>query len=270
MLKQLSAGLFALALAASNFSHLAGTPAQAITGQPLVIDNVLDLCKNIQSHGYSFNSANDCTIYSNTQTTATIDRTLRISEDLVLKNLNLTFTRPNAVFHMENGAQLTIDGGHYTSPNCIVWIQYDNRTTPDTYVPTTTFTINSGVFEATVETANSADAPSPVCLLSFDPVTPTEAEAIIANYLPAGRHFVDISTSSRTIANPSSLTATSGYAHINKDAGEQTPITYLNTTIVAVVSDEGQGGTEPEKPAEPETPAETTPTVPKTPNTGRR
>lgn len=273
MLKQISAGLFTLAFAVTNFSNLSGTPAQATTNQPLVIDNVLDLCQNILSHGYSFNPTNDCTIYSKTQTSATIDRALYISDNLTLQNLNLTFTKPNAVFFMRDGAQLIIDGGHYTSPNCIVWIQYNNRTTPATYVPDTTFTINSGVFEATVETANSAAAPSPVCLLSFNPVTPTDAETIIANYLPAGRRFVNVTTNLRSASDP--IAVATGSTFINKDPDEATPVSYLQTTIVSVIADDGQGGTEPEEPEEPtepeqpENPTEPETSTPKAPNTGR-
>lgn len=275
MLKQLTTSLFALGLSVASVPFM---PATA-TSTPIVIDNVLALCQNLLSHGSGLDESGTCDAYSGTQTSATINRIVHVYDDLVLQNLDLTFTRANAVFLM-HGGRLTIDGGHYASPNCVVWIQYDNLNLPAHYVDTTTFTINSGVFEATVATTNSADSPSPVCVISPLPLTSTETQTVIAGYLPAGRRFVNMAPSLRTTktATPTNDTieADDGYAHISKDADEKTGVKYLKTTKVAVVGDDGQGGEPetpetpgtPETPETPDTPSET-PVIPKAPNTGR-
>ncbi|MBR2695544.1 hypothetical protein IKE86_01360 [Candidatus Saccharibacteria bacterium] len=273
MLKNFISGFFALTMLAAI------VPVQPVSANgsaaPIVIDNVLDLCQNLLNHGDWLDDSGTCDAFTSTQTAATIVRLIYIRDDIILKNLNLTFLRPNSPFIIRDGGRLTIDGGHYTSPNCVVWIQYDNNSTPGYYVPTTTIQINSGVFEATVETMYSAEAPSPVCVSSRYPLTAAETASVINNYLPTGRRFVDVAPRLRTLQNSNAVSneipSDDGFAHTDKVEENRETIKYLKTTMVAVVGDEGQGGEEPVS-EEPETPEpakteEPTVIIPKAPNT---
>ncbi len=214
-----------------------------ISGEPIIIDNVLDLCKITLSHGHWINDEGNCDKYLATQTSATLNRIIYIEDDIILKDLDLTFKTANAVFLMRGSGKLTIEGGHYASPNCIIYIQYKNTDIPFYYVPITTFTINSGVFEATVETSDSEDAPSPVCVKSTNKMTEAETRAVIDGYLPKGRHFVDMgaTTKSRDIdemMDSAEIPIEEGQIHIQKDRREKDEAKYLKTKIVEVVDED--------------------------------
>lgn len=278
MLKKFFAGLFTLAVTTAS---LAGQSTLATDAGAIIIDNTLALCEYVQTyHNQLTDETTDCSAYSATDTATTITRPLYIFDHVVFKNLDLIFTSSASPFIIRSGS-LTIDGGHYTSPSCVVWIQYRNDSTPAYYVPSTTVTINSGVFEATVSTAYSTEAPSPVCVVSPVALTAEETQTVMNNYLPTGRRYVNLAPV-RLMAMRSTpatgIPSASGYAHIDKDGDIRTPIEYLQTTLIAVVGDEGSGEPEPEtQPAEPETPTTPeTPTepattvIPKAPNTGRR
>ena len=245
MFKRLFCALFATVLVAlGTINH----SASAVSGEN-IIDNLYDLCQSMLIHGYSLDGSGTCDAYSRTQTSATnLEKRIYIWDNIVLKNLDLSFTYSYSPFIIYNGGSLTIDGGHYSSPSCVVWIQYDNSINPGVYEPSTSITINSGVFEASLSSQESIDSPSPVCLISMNRLTTEEAENAIANYLPAGRRFINLGTRS---AN-SDIPVSEGGAHISKSYEIIDSIEYLQTTAVAVIEDEGLGGeTEPEvKPTE--------------------
>ncbi len=274
MLKQLIAGFLALGITVATLP-VANT--NRVTATSLEFDNILDLCLYVQSNGHWFNNANDCSIYTKDQTSVVMDyRNLEIDDPIVFKNLDITFTRPNNPFIFRNNGSLTINGGTYTSPNCVIWIQYDNSVEPARYV-STPITINAGTFVASVETEYSAEAPSPVCIIPYSYVTLEEAKTAIANFLPAGKRFVDVAPKLRSTktnsVNDGLVPAESGYAHISKDGETRDEIKYLKTTTVTVVDVPAPEPTpeEPETPTEPESSTETpkTPVLPKAPNTGR-
>ncbi|MBR3595143.1 hypothetical protein IKL45_02825 [Candidatus Saccharibacteria bacterium] len=266
MLKQLFAGLFALALTAATL------PVSTVSATPATYEfnNILDLCLYVQSNGHWFNDANDCSIYANTQTSVVMDyRLLEIDDPVVFNNLDITFTRPNNPFSFRNSGSLTINGGYYSSPSCVLWMNYDNRYTPATF--TNRIIINSGIFTAN-STSTSSDAPaSPVCLISPIPVDASRIDAVINSYLPAGKTFQEVSTTRRT------LRANSGTAHVDKTYSNVEGIQYLSSRSVAVVDGPVTPAPEPEPaPETPETPEDTpsetpaTPVIPKAPNTGRK
>ncbi len=265
MLKQFLTGLFAASLAVVSvpvFSH--ATPTT-----PLEFDNILDLCLYVQSNGHWFNDANDCTIYSKTQTSVVMDyRLLEIDDPITFKNLDITFTRPNGVFTFRNNGSLTIDGGTYSSPSCVLLLVYDNRLSPATF--SNRITINSGTFTATSTNATSDAPASPVCLLPYAPVANDDVESIVNSYLPAGKMFQEVVSTTRT------LQAQNGTVHVDKLYSNSDDVHYLNTRSVAVVDRPVVPTPEPEPtPETPETSdepvVEETPTsiIPKAPNTGR-
>lgn len=280
MFKKLFTGFFTLALATAGVSYLVSSNANAID-EPIVIDNVLSLCNAVTENGFWFDDSGTCDAYSSDQISALIDRRIYVRGNWILKDLDLTFTISNSPFYISSGS-LTIEGGHYTSPSCVIWIQYDEGI----YDPMTSVVINSGVFEASVETTYSADSPSPVCLITRENVTPEESQAIIAGYLPAGKKFVDIAprlrmrskakAASDETVSESAIEADSGYAHVDKDGSNRTEVKYLKTTLVEVVGEPiPEPEDEPEEPVEPgmgsvEEPEETpeTSSLPKAPNTG--
>lgn len=270
MLKQLITGLFALGFVATTF------PAPTVTAtaaNPLEFDNILDLCLYVQSSGTRFNDAGDCSIYSSTQTSVTMDyRPLTISDPIIFKDLDITFTVPNNPFNFRGNGSLTINGGHYSSPSCVLWMIYDNTSTPATFY--NHITINAGTFTATSSNATSDTPASPVCLISFAPVDADDIDAVIDSYLPAGKQFQEVSTTRRA------LRAQSGTAHIHKLATTTDDILYLDARTIAVVDSPvtptptpTPTPETPETPESPETPTESTPAtpvIPKAPNTGRK
>ncbi|MBR2586817.1 hypothetical protein IKE71_00365 [Candidatus Saccharibacteria bacterium] len=259
MLKQLLLGSLATLLAIST---LPLTPA--VASEPLIIDNILDLCLNVQSHGSWFNDANDCSIYSKTQTSVVMDnRLLYIHEPIVLKDLDITFVRKNLPFVFLGDGSLAIDGGHYTSPSCVLWMILDhNESTPVFY---NRITVNSGVFTATSENTTSDTPASPVCLIAYDyDDEQNDYREIIESYLPDGKMFVEQETSTK------SLRTASGFAHISKDYKTIDGIRYLTTRSVAVVDRPTEPTPDPETTKTPEiveTPE--TSALPKAPKTGR-
>ena len=280
MLKKLFVGLFAIILATAGLN----TQFASATDSNIVIDNILDLCTYMRSYNYSLDDSRTCDAYTSDQTTVTLTRPIYIRDNVTLKNLDITFARASAQMYIYEGS-LTIDGGHYASPNCVVWIQYRNVENPGYYVPITTIKINSGVFEATLTTKNSEEAPSPICLLTHFPLSDTDPtpQELIANYLPAGRKFVNLETRTLTTEIP----VTEGTVHISKDQTELTDVEYLITTKVVVVEDEGLGEETEEEPEEEdedipeeepeevveevETPEEPAPEeLPKAPDTGTK
>ncbi|MBR3131531.1 hypothetical protein IKG31_03070 [Candidatus Saccharibacteria bacterium] len=219
------------------------------TGGQIVIDNLLDLCQSMLVHGYSLDGTGTCNAYSRSQTSATnIYSRIYVWDNIVLKNLDLSFAFPYSPFIIYDGGSLTIDGGHYSSPSCVIWIQYDNETNPGYFVPSSSIAINSGVFEANLSSHEGADVPSPVCLISRNRLTTEEAEVVIASYLPIGRHFVDLGT--RSVSE--NIDVSEGNAHLSKSYDETDAVDYLQTTIVAVVEDEGLGSEIEEEVTEPE------------------
>ena len=273
MLKNLFTGVFAFALATASVPVISNQTVSANGATPLVIDNILSLCQAVMAGGNWLDDSGTCDAYASTQTAATLTRYIYVTGDWIFKDLDLTFTRSNTPFVISDGS-LTVDGGHYTSPSCVVWIQYRDGY----YVPLTSVTINSGIFEATVSTTKSADSPSPVCLITPSTVTTTEAQRIINNYLPAGKKFVNLATRLRTTSTASTaspIETDTGYAHIHKDPNELDEVKYLKTTRVAVIDEEPEST--PETPEEPTTPTEpeTTPEtpsiiIPKASATGRQ
>ncbi len=267
MNKRLFSGFFALAFAAASIPVLTGSNASA-TDEPIIIDNILDLCHKVQESGSWFDDSGTCDAYTSNQTSAVLDyRRIIVTGNWVLKNLNLTFTQPNSPFYIISGS-LTIEGGHYTSPNCVVWIQYRDGE----YVPSSSVTINSGVFEASLESKYSYESPSPVCVISREYLSAEEAAEVAANYLPKGKRFSDI-TLRQSSASVEKLQAEEGLVHISKEEKETEIVKYLKTTIVEVVDSpvEEEPEVEPtpeETEPEPEESSEETPFIPKAPNTG--
>ncbi|MBR3320219.1 hypothetical protein IKG20_02850 [Candidatus Saccharibacteria bacterium] len=270
MLKRFFSGLL---ISATAFACFSLAPASA-TNKPIIINNVLELCQAVMADGFWLDRSGTCDAYSDSQTSATIDRSIYTTSNLVLKDLNLTFTHSKSPFIIRSGGSITIDGGFYSSSNCVIWIQYYNDSNPAYYVPNTSIIINSGTFEASVTTKNSADSPSPVCLITSTPVTTDEAQKIIAGYLPAGKKFVNVASSLRaTRATTDDIEIESGYAHVNKNEDVRDEVKYIKSTRVAVIGD-----TIPEPGPEPETEPEPVPeeseeeseekTLPKAPRTG--
>ncbi len=249
MLKRFFCTLFAIIVLTFGTTN---RPASATDGS-IIIDNILDLCQNMLAHGYSLDNTRTCDAYSRAQTSVSnIDKIIYISDNVVLKNLDLTFTFSYTPFIINEGGSLTIDGGHYSSPSCVIWIQYDNGVNPGYYVPSTSITINSGVFEASLLNRESAEAPSPVCLISRYKLTTEEAATVIANYLPTNHRFINLGTRSAEDA----ISVSEGDAHISKSYEVTDTVDYLQTTAVAVVEDEGLGSEDlvEEEPAEPQSP----------------
>ena len=267
MLKQLITGLFALGFVAATFPAPAVT---ATTTNPLEFDNILDLCLYVQSNGHWFNDANDCSIYSNTQTSVVMDyRLLEIDDPIIFKNLDITFTRSNNPFTFRGNGSLTINGGHYSSPSCVLWLNYNNSVAPAFF--SNHITINSGTFTATSGNTTSDTPASPVCLAPYVPVAATDVESVINSYLPAGKIFQEVSTARRT------LRTQSGTAHADKTYSNTDGIQYFNARSVAVVDGVIPTPTPEPTPETPEpqpTPTEEntpeTPIIPKAPNTGRK
>lgn len=262
MLKNLFTGLFAASLAVASvpvFSY--ATPTT-----PLEFDNILDLCLYVQSNGHWFNDANDCTIYSKTQTSVIMDyRLLEIDDPIIFKNLDITFTRSNNPFIFRNNGSLTINGGTYSSPSCVLLLNYNNNLSPATF--SDHIAINSGTFIAT-STSTTNDAPaSPVCLLPYTPVNNDDVESVVNSYLPAGKMFQEVATVTRT------LRTGNGTVHVDKLYENTESIQYINARTVAVVD----RPVVPAPESTPKTPEEptsnnptTTPIIPKAPNTGRQ
>ena len=276
MLKNLFTGVFALALATASVPVTSNQAVNANGTAPLVIDNFLSLCQAVIANGDWLDDSGTCDAYTSTQTAATLIRYIYVTGDWILKDLDLTFIRTGTPFIIRSGS-LTIDGGHYTSPNCVVWIQYRDGE----YIPDTKVTINSGTFEATVTTTYSDESPSPVCLATPYSVTAAEAQRIIDGYLPAGKKFVNLTTQLRTVSTTpatNSIENGTGYVRIDKNPENRNEVKYLKTTRVAVIGEEPEST--PEEPTtteEPTTPTEpeTTPEIPsiiipKAPATGRQ
>jgi len=241
MLKKLALPLIATTI---FLLSIISKPVNATSlSEHIVIDSVLDLCEISLNHGYWINDEGNCNDYSVGQRDATLNRAIYIEDNVVLKDLNLTFKKPNAVFYIMENGKLTIDGGHYTSPSCIIYIQYNNLEPTTYYVPKTTFAIDSGIFEATAEILESEESPSPVCVISPIRLTEQEARTVISDYLPTGRHFVNMEQTRRTLSGETeyeTISIEDGFVHIQKNLREKDEIKYLSTKIVEVVKEDAE------------------------------
>lgn len=261
MLKRIITGLFTLGFIAATFPTL---PVSADPVAPIEIDNILDLCLYAHSNGHWFNNANDCSIYTSTQTSVIMDnRPLEINDPVILNNLDITFVLSNLQIYLKGNGSLTINGGHYTSPSCVLWMMYNNRKTPAAF--DRRITINSGIFTATSTNTTSDIPASPVCLNATDAIEPELAETLINDYLPDGKIFQEVSQTRQT------LHIAKGTAHTSKDSSQIDDIYYLDVHSVAVVDAPTNLEPTPTEPEEPTpAPEPESPLLPKAPNTGRK
>lgn len=195
------------------------------------VTTILELCSSFDSNGVWLNEKGTCDDYTDSQTALETNRYLEFKESLTLKDVDIEYNGQGAPILVRGNSSVTINGGTYSSPNCFIWIQYDPSTKQ--YADGTSTVIDAGTFEATLSTASSKYAPSPVCVVDNWQMTLKDAKDAILNYLPKGYHFYDIETgiSFETIPDEYIL---KGSVNADKNPDIFDSVWYLKSRIIAV------------------------------------
>lgn len=225
-------------------AFVASAPANATQKE---ITSILELCETMKESGSWLTDDGSCEGFTYTQTDYILNREIFLDDEFTLGDLNITFKGRTTPINIKSNGNLTINGGHYTSPHCFIWIQYNPET--GTYDKITDMNVNAGTFEADLSKENSLYAPSPVCVMDRENMTIKEAKEAIKNYLPEGYHFYDPETG-KSFQNLEDADILKGEANIDKDPAELTSTWYLKARIVTVVPDEDEPITDPEEPKE--------------------
>lgn len=272
MLKKFFSSLLTLVLLASGATFYTPFTTNVTAAGTVTIQTPFEFCSyffNRQHAMVGESSQQPCSAYSNVVgTPLVIDGVYRIdsTDDVVLKNMNITYNSLRAPFTF-SGGHLTLDGGSYTTVgSCFFYISYGY----DGSSNASSLTINSGDFEALGGAKRYSQ--TPICVVYPANKGDDFNTAIFQSILGPNSYYAEYGTTTEIDIKTN---LTKDVENTSKNHNEVDEITCIDRARLSVRERElGRGEITPEPEPETESEPETTPepdqpiVIPKAPNTG--